>query len=344
MKKLFLVPLIFFSNLLFAQSSTENFSIERAIAVAICNNKDMKNHLKNAGIENKEFFNEQTIFTTTEQFVGALLNKIKTKNQLQLAEIRSDLTREIQDLLLDVKTSYYSYAALKELQEYYTKKIEELSIDIINLNEQNNLKVVRSSQIKTKQTELTKAKTEIEKLHESLLISQEKLFSSLGIKNVFLKINLNKSLVPTENLDLDTLKQITLKMRPDLICLKNQVEELASYGVTQRWWKILQSDSKNSQLVFEKIEIEITYPPSIVDFKESSRAHFLGQLKQIEHIYESMWNCALLEVEDAYNHYQEALKNLSYHQKDKLSPQYTIAYKDLMISKALLEHATGQSF
>jgi hypothetical protein len=134
-------------------------------------------------------------------------------------------------------------------------------------------------------------------------------------------------------------------MRPDLLALKKQVDEIARYGAKMRWWRVIEQDRKETQsLVFQKKEIEITAPMSLVDFKEASRAHFLCQLKQIEHLYESMWYSALLEVEDAYNHFCEAQQNLEKYQNEKPSITHTLAQKDLLLSKALLEHATGYSF
>jgi hypothetical protein len=346
MKKLTMLFLFFFSLTQYAQSLEDTITVQKAIALALYNNQDLKNHLKIAGINDKDLIDQQIAFKTTEQFVASLIEKVKNKNNLQLSEIRSDLSREVQDLLLDVKTSYYSFAALKLVENIQSQKIEDLSSEITRLREEENATKSKASlALRRKQSELTKAQYDLNQMQESLAMSQEKLFQVLGTRNIILKLSLDAQTSANCQVDLQTLKETALKMRPDLLALKKQVDEIARYGAKMRWWRVIEQDRKETQsLVFQKKEIEITAPMSLVDFKEASRAYFLCQLKQIEHLYESMWYSALLEVEDAYNHFCAAQQNLEKYQNEKPSITHTLAQKDLLLSKALLEHATGYSF
>jgi hypothetical protein len=345
MKKTLIIFFTAFSLTLCADIEERFIDLSQAITLALTHNKDLQNHLKKAGIEDKALLNDPKLPLNCQQLVSTLVGKIKNKNSLQISEIRSDLSREVQDLLLDVKLSYYNCASLKKIEDFKSKKIEELTQEIAYLKESSNQRFITSMLLKQKQKELNKEQYQLASLKENLATMQEKLFSILGMQNVLIKLNFDKIENEPKVIDLNSLKQTAIKMRPDLIALKYQLEEITNVGIKKRWWRVTNGEKTESEsLVFQKQEIEITSPMSLIDFKEDARAQMLGQLKQLEHIYESLWNVALLEVEDAYNHYNEAIEGIKQHQQDNQSPKYTIAKKDLLVSKALLEHATGTEF
>jgi type III secretory pathway component EscV len=319
--------------------------LSQAITLAITHNKDLRNHLKKAGIEDKTILNDPKLPINCQQLVSTLVGKIKNKNSLQISEIRSEISREVQDLLLDVKVSYYSCAFLKKTEDFKNKKIEVLTKEIAHLKESSNQQFLSLTLLKQKQKELSKEHYQLNLLKENLAAMQEKLFSIIGMQNVVINLNFDKIEDEPKAIDLNSLKQTAIKMRPDLVALKSQIEEITNLGIKKRLWKITNEEKAQSDsFVFQKQEIEITSPIALIDFKEDTRAQMLGRLKQLEHIYESLWNVALLEVEDAYKHYNEAIEGIRLHQKDNQSPKYQIAQKDLLVSKALLEHATGIEF
>lgn len=282
---------------LFAQKTP--LTIDQAISIALVNNKELNTQYREIGVLRTDLL--RIAKEDPNHFVDELLLPQRKKREaVDFCEIRYELTRKVLDLILDVRASFFSLATLEKIQKLQNDKISQST-------------------------------------HNQLVEERQRFYRLLGIPCEIVETDIEASLAEVKEVDLAALKETALKMRPDLLALKNHMEEIAAYGSQRKWWTIKNEATK------QDIELCAPSPLRLIDTKQQLRYKLLIEYKDTQQRFDLATTIALTEVDEAYSYYKTASERFNKANKDDPLAS-TLALKNLLIAKAHLAHAIGAPY
>jgi hypothetical protein len=335
--------LLFFPLFCNSDELKDCLKINDAIIGALKNNQSIHNYCKTMTVNKDDIFKEIPNKISIQNIVNNILSTTKNKTNLQLSALKIDISRYVIDLLLEVKTTFHTYVFLQQSIEYAQKELLGLKKDQDHINTLYRNKQISFKLLKQNERQINLQEDILLSLLEDKEIIETKLLKVLGIENITSLRLEDPDIELNEIIDLESLKGNVMTSKPDLIALKEQMDEIKNYGVKEKLWRKVNDTSIKKDEINDNENLEIRKPlATVIDFKEGLRANLLSQLKQTKAAYESLLNVTLLQLEDAYVHFKNAKERLASAKENKNTVEFKMLVKDFFISKAILEHALGQ--